>query len=144
MQFDGRIHLENAGSGFPRQNRYVPTSWYADGNNGPIELPALDFMERGEVLTWKVQPSHPNNPAFGNVTGACVFPNSTTKAYPFLDGQFDPQEGINTPDPVIYDSGDGPERYETIGEDPIIRVPDGVLFIALEGYRIIQPPSYTL
>jgi hypothetical protein len=143
MQFDGRIHLENAGSGFPRQNRYVPSAWYATGENGFVDLPALDFMERGEVLTWKVQPSHPNNPAFGNVTGACVFPNSTTKAYPFLDGQFDPHEGINTPDPVTYDGGEIP-GYETIGEDRIIRVPDGVLFIALEGYRIVQPPAFTL
>jgi hypothetical protein len=144
MQFDGRVHVENAGSGFPRQNRYVPTAWYADGNNGPIDLPALDFMERGEVLTWKVQPSHPNNPAFGNVTGACVFPNSTTKAYPFLEGQFDPHEGVNTTNPVTFAVTGGSHNFNTIGDDPIIRVPDGVLFIALEGYRIVQPPAYTL
>jgi hypothetical protein len=143
MQFDGRVHMENAGSGFPRQNKYVPTSWYADGNNGPVELPALDFMERGEVVTWKVQPSHPNNPGFGNVTGACVFPNAATKAYPFLDGQFDPHEGINTPDPVTFNDGEV-VGFETIGSDPVVRLPDGVLFLALEGYRIIQPPAYTL
>lgn len=124
MEFDGLVEFRNEGSGWPRQNNPVPTSFYAQEMNSPFPLGALDFFERGEVLTWSVTPTHTNNPAYGNVSsfGSGGF-------YPFLDSQYDVQEGIL--DPYIEDQ-------ET---DPITRLPNGFLIIGFSGFRIIQPPG---
>lgn len=134
MEFDGRVIVENAGSSYPRQNISVPSSFWTTQINSPQDLGALDFFERGEVITFRVQPNHVNNPPAGNVDGSCIFdvPNS----WPFLQGQFDRHEGICTPDAfTVNDDG----VTIPIVVDPIQRLPDGILTIGFLGYRIQQP-----
>ncbi len=134
MGFDGRLLVYNAGSSYPRQNLSVPTSMWSPSINAPQDLGCLDFFERGEALTVQVQANHVNNPAYGNVSGLAA---TGTDQWPFLAGQFDPHEGIFAPgvitdwDPVL-----------TFGTtDPIVRLPNGILTVAWEGYRIIQGPG---
>jgi hypothetical protein len=142
MEFDGRITIINAGSSFPRQNIPVPSSMWSPQINAPFELGALDFFERGEVLTLQVQPTHVNNPPVGNVDGECIFPAAAAAGflgYPFVGGQYDSHEGICTPNGVVMgDSGDI-DDWEPSTSDPVSRLPDGILTIGWEGYRIIQP-----
>jgi hypothetical protein len=136
MQFDGVIQIEDSGSNWPRQNRPIPSAFWAPETNGPIHLSALDFFERGSGITFRVKPNHANNPPAGNVTGANVFPNSgSIDGYPFGAGQYDVHEGICTPDAVTAED----DVYTPIETDPIQRLPDGYLVLALEGYRIGQP-----
>jgi hypothetical protein len=132
MEFDGRIIVENAGSSYPRQNISVPSSFWTPQINAPQELGALDFFERGEVITFRVQPNHVNNPAAGNVDGNAIF---GADGWPFLQGQYDRQEGICTPGAFTFDD-DTLVRLEV---DPIQRLPDGILTIGFSGYRILQP-----
>jgi len=140
MEFDGRIALENAGSSYPRQNKPAPSSFWAPETNGPIHLAALDFYERGEAITFRVQPTHSSNPPAGNAAGANVFPNSGgIDGYPFVEGQYDPHEGIATPEAVVADDG-----FIPIETDPIQRLSDGFVILALEGYRIVQPTGPAL
>lgn len=124
MEPDFRIKFENAGSSFPRSNIEVPSSFWTTSINEPFKLGALDFFERGEVMTIKVLPLHANNPAFGNLS-AYGAPNP---AYPFLDSGWDAIEGVN--DENNPDAGDS---------DPVNRVPNGILTIGFHGYRIVQP-----
>jgi hypothetical protein len=146
MEFDGRVQIESAGATFPRQNKSVPSAWWAQENNGPVELSALDVFERGECITWKVQPNHVNNPPAGNVGGSCVFPNAaaTVNGWPFVDGQYDPHEGVQTPSAVSIGAGANDWDFLPIADDPIVRLPDGYIILAYEGYRIIQPPGMVL
>lgn len=123
MEGDYRIKFENAGSSYPRSNIEVPSPFWTEEINSPFKLGALDFFERGEVLTFKILPTHANNAAFGNVSGF----GSPNPLFPFIDSQWDTIEGINDPN----------EEGET--EDPITRAPQGVLTIGFHGYRIIQP-----
>jgi hypothetical protein len=140
MEFDGRFRVINAGSSYPRQNISVPSSFWSTSINAPWDLGALDFFERGEVLTVEVQPTHTNNPPAGNVDGSCVFPNSPTPGYPFIEGQYDAHEGINTPAGVTIGVATPPDvALRLATADPIARLPDGILTIGWEGYRIIQP-----
>ena len=142
MEFDGYIELRNAGSALPRQNRPVPTAFWTSSLGAGIELGALDFFERGEVIEVLVQPTHPQNPSYGNVDGSVIFPNSVVppaSGWPFLDGQFDSHEGIATPG-AITNVVAGPAPT-ILAEDPITRAPAGILIVALEGYRIDQPPG---
>lgn len=125
MEGDFRVKFENAGSSYPRSNIEVPSPFWTKAINSPFELGALDFFERGEVMTFKVLPTHANNAAFGNVSGFGA-PNNL---YPFIDSQWDTVEGINDPNTA------------DVTEDPIIRAPQGVLTIGFHGYRIIQPPG---
>jgi hypothetical protein len=142
MQFDGVIQLEDAGSNWPRQNRAAPSSFWAPETNGPIPFSALDFFERGSVITLKVKPNHVSNPPAGNVSGAHVFANSgAIDGYPFIEGQYDVHEGIATPSGVAQEEDDAWVPVET---DPIQRLPDGYLVLALEGYRIGQPTGPVL
>lgn len=138
MEFDGYIELRNAGSALPRQNRPVPTAFWASPLGAGIELGALDFFERGEVIEVLVQPTHPQNPNYGNVDGSVIWPTLATPGWPFLDGQFDAHEGIATPG-AITNVADNPP--EIIANDPMARSPAGILIVALEGYRIDQPPG---
>jgi len=141
MEFDGRVEIVNAGSSFPRQNISVPTSMWTPHINSPFELAALDFFERGEVLSIRVQPTHVNNPPAGNVDGECVFPAAATLGflgYPFVSGQYDSHEGVCTPNGVVQGAGVA-NNWEPSTTDPVARIPDGVLTIGWEGYRIIQP-----
>ena len=140
MEFDGRIEIENAGSSYPRQNKPIPSAWWSSSINAPWDLGCLDFFERGEVVTFKVDPSHINNPPAGNVGSACIFPNTTNggNGWPFVDGQYDAHEGICTPQAVTVGTAD-PLQVNVISTDPVQRLPDGILTLAFEGYRIQQP-----
>lgn len=123
MEGDYRIKFENAGSSYPRSNIEVPSPFWTKDINSPFNLGALDFFERGEVLTFKVLPTHANNPAFGNVFGFGA-PNPN---FPFNQSQWDNVEGIADPNTA------------EVTEDPITRAPQGILTIGFHGYRIIQP-----
>lgn len=143
MEFDGRISVINAGSSYPRQNISIPSSFWAAEQNSPVALGALDFFERGEVLTVRVQPNHVNNPPAGNVDSDVIFPNRLAPAaggWPFVEGQYDSHEGIATPSGSTLGQ-DAPDelRASVLATDAIARLPEGILTIAWEGYRIIQP-----
>ncbi len=138
MSFDGRILMLNAGSSYPRMNQPLPTSIWTSQINDVQDLGALDFFERGEAITFKIYPNHVNNPPFGNADGADIFavaPNLGAPGYPFVAGQFDPQEGIVTPAAfAVVDS-----VITRLATDGVVRLPDGILTVGLKGYRIIQP-----
>jgi hypothetical protein len=140
MEFDGRIEVINAGSSYPRQNISVPSAFWSKAINAPWDLGALDFFERGEVLTVKVQPLHVNNPPVGNVDAACVFPNTANggTGWPFIEGQYDAHEGICTPGAATL-GDDTILRPNVLATDSVQRLPDGILTLGWEGYRIIQP-----
>jgi hypothetical protein len=124
MEFDGYVEFLNQGSGYFRGNRPVPTAFYTSEQNTAFQLGSFDFFERGESLQWKVTPGHINNPAAGNVggfLGAGIFPA--------LDSQYDVHEGVLD------------EFDPQASEDPVSRIPDGILGIGFHGFRIIQPPG---
>lgn len=125
MEGDYRIKFENAGSSYPRSNIEVPSPFWTKAINSPFNLGALDFFERGEVMTFKVLPTHANNASFGNVFGF----GSPNADYPFVDSQWDSVEGVADPNEA------------DVEVDPIVRAPQGVLTIGFHGYRIIQPPG---
>ena len=133
MELDALIQVIVQGASYPRQNYPVPSSFWSAQINSPVDLGALDFFERGEQITVRVQPTHPNNPSYGNANGASIF---GATSWPFLAGQFDPHEGIVTPY-AITDGSDHPAT--TLASDPVVRLPDGILTIAWEGYKIVQP-----
>lgn len=126
MEGDYRIKFENAGSSYPRSNIEVPSPFWSKNINEAFDLGALDFFERGEVLTFKVLPTHANNAAYGNVFGF----GTPNPLYPFADAQWDGVEGIADPNADAQ-----------VTADPINRAPQGVLTIGFHGYRIIQPPG---
>ena len=146
MEFDGRIEVVAAGASYPRQNRNVPSAFWASENNGPMTLGALDFFERSETIKVKVTPNHVNNPPAGNIDGDRVFPVRTTPVagtggWPFLDGQYDAHEGIGTVAPATIGQIAPPLRAALLATDSVTRVESGILTVAWEGYRIIQPPG---
>lgn len=140
MEYDGLVEVINAGSSYPRQNIEIPSAFWSGAVNGAWDLGALDFFERGEVITVKTQPTHVNNPPVGNVDSACVFPVTDNDGigWPFLDGQYDAHEGICTPGAVTL-GDDNPLEVNVLATDAVARLPDGILTFAWEGYRIIQP-----
>jgi len=125
MQPDFSIRTENEGFAYPRSNIYVPSAAWTKQINSPFELGALDVFERGEVITFRVQPNHPNNPAFGDIQSF----TGSGSAWPFLGSQFDAIEGIND------------EALTDVTADPVTRLPNGLLIIGFHGYKIIQPPG---
>ena len=125
MQPDFMIQEQNDGYSQPRSNIYVPSPAWTNQINSPFNLGALDFFERGEVITFKVQPQHPNNPSYGNVNGF----TGDNDAWPFVQSGFDAVEGVS--DPALQDTD----------VDPVTRLPNGILYIGLHGYKIIQPPG---
>lgn len=125
MQPDFSIRTENEGFAYPRSNLYVPSAAWTKQINSPFGLAALDVFERGEVIGFRVQPQHANNPSYGNVQSFTGAGNS----WPFLASQFDTQEGIN--DQIV--------AGETT--DPVTRLANGILVIGFHGYKIIQPPG---
>lgn len=145
MEFDGRIAVINAGSSYPRQNIPVPTTFWSSAINAPQDLGCLDFFERGEVITFQVSPTHVNNPPAGNADGPTMFGAGqygfgSPVGWPFLAGQYDPHEGIVTPRAICFTGGTTEDPVPvTAAEDPIVRLPDGILTLGFEGYRIIQP-----
>lgn len=136
MEFDARIELRNAGSSFPRQNMSVPSVFWTSQINSIQKLGCLDFYERGEAITFAVQPLHSNNPPFGNVEGVGIF--GAGSGWPFLEGQYDRQEGILTADAAAPDASD-PPVWASVDTDPVVRIPSGIVTIGLFGYRIQQP-----
>ena len=127
MQFDAAITLKNQGSGYPRSNIPVPSSFYSKFLNSPFELGALDFFARSDVIEFQVQPMHVNNPNYGNLSEF-----GAGGVFPFASAQFDHHEGINDTENLELVEG---------AADPVTRVPEGILIIGLHGYRIIQPPG---
>jgi hypothetical protein len=105
----------------------VPSTWWTKSINEPWELAALDFFERGEVLTLDILPMHPNNPAYGNINGG----NPLNALWPFLGSQWDAVEGIN----------DAARAAHTASTDPVTRNPAAILTIGWHGYRIVQAPG---
>lgn len=141
MLFDGTIEVVVEGASYPRQKIAVPTAFWTTSLQAPFDLAALDFFERHETVTFKVQPTHLNNPEAGNVDGEAVFPAAAaagTIGYPFLAGQYDPHEGIATPDCVELGTN-GSNDFVPASTDPITRLPSGIFIVGYEGYRIVQP-----
>jgi len=127
MQPDFLFRMENEGTAYPRSNIPVPSAGWTKQINSPFNLGALDVFERSEVITFRVQPLHPNNPSYGNVQ-SFTGPGSN---WPFLASQFDAVEGID--DEIVND--------DEVVADPVTRLPSGILYIGLHGYKIIQPPG---
>jgi hypothetical protein len=141
MEFDGRIQVINAGSSYPRQKDAVPSVFWSQNISDPFDLAALDFFERGEIITVMVQPNHVNNPPVGNVNGDTIW--GAVGGYPYLAGQYDQHEGIAYPQGTSQALG-GQMHYEggnivISTTEQIQRLPDGILTIGWEGYRIQQP-----
>src|SRR5262249_5736776 len=124
MQFDALVELVNQGSSWPRMNQRIPSTMWTTAINSPFQLGALDFFERGEVVQYKVTPTHANNPPAGNLSGYAA-----GGVYPFLASQYDVHEGVS--DPLLAN----------ITQDPITRLAQGTLYIGIHGFRIVQPPG---
>lgn len=144
MEFDGKVRVYCSGSSAERQNIAVPTAFWTSNINGPLDLAALDFFERGDVITFEVQPNHVNNPAAGNVSGTHVFPAvgglaTPTAGWPFIEGQFDAHEGVGTPHGSDKNVNGQVVLPDLLATDSVARLPDGILVIGYEGYRIRQP-----
>jgi hypothetical protein len=122
MVFDGYIEISS--STYPRQNQQVPTSLWAPGFNQMLQLPVLDYWEKGETIEIKIEPLHQNNPAGGNI-------QALLGSMPYLAGQFDGQEGVMPP---VWECTPGQS-------DVIARRPAGVLVLGVLGYKILQPPG---
>ncbi len=127
MEADYTIQFLNAGSSFPRSNIPVPSAFWTPQINAPFPLGALDVFERGEAMTFNVQPLHINNPSYGNIQ---AFAGGGAGSFPFLASGWDYIEGINDQADAAADA-----------TDPITRLPDGILTIGFHGYRIVQPPG---
>jgi len=125
MEQDFSIRVENEGTAYPRSNIYVPSPAWTEQINSPFMLGALDVFERSEVITFKVQALHPNNPAYGNVQSF----TGPSDAWPFLASQWDAVEGIND------------QIQNAVTVDPVTRLPNGILYIGMHGYKILQPPG---
>ena len=126
MEGDFRILFVEAGSTYPRSNIEVPSPFWTTEINSPFPLGALDVFERGEVLTFKVLPTHENNPPFGNVSGF----GAANASFPFGQSGWDAVEGVS--DPELVAAG---------ATDPITRLPNAIMTIGFHGYRITQPPG---
>ena len=127
MQGDFRIGVVNQGSGWPRQNLEVPSTFWSRSINEPFELAALDFFERSEVIQFTILPQHVNNPPFGNISGG----NPLNPLWPQIGSQFDAVEGIN----------DQARSGYTGTTDPVTRLPNMIMTIGFHGYRIVQQPG---
>jgi hypothetical protein len=125
MVFDGYVKLTNGT--YPRQNQQVPTSLWAPGFNQMLQLPVLDYWEKGDTIEFEVEPSHANNAPQGNI-------QALLGSMPYLDGQFDGQEGIMYP----------AWQCSPDVADVIQRRPAGILIVGLLGFKILQPPGVRL
>jgi hypothetical protein len=120
MEWDGFIELRN--QVYPRQSSQVPSSLWAPGWNQMLQLPVLDYFEKGTIIEFLVEPSHVNNPRSGNI-------QAVLGSMPYLDGQYDAVEGISYPSYAC----------EAGVSDVIQRQPDGILYVGLLGFKILQP-----
>jgi hypothetical protein len=126
MEMDFRIAVSDQGTSLARQNTPMPSSLWVKSNGDAFELGALDFFERNQVIRFDVQPLHPPNPAYGNISGF----TGPGGEWPFVDSGWDAIEGVSDPASVDVDN-----------VDPVTRNPTGVLTIGFHGYRIWQPPG---
>ena len=124
MEGDFTIKFVEGSTSYPRSNIPVPSTMWTRQINSPFELGALDFFERGDVITFSVLPLHPNNPQYGNVAGFAA----GNANYPFNTSQWDSVEGIQ--DAVDAAAGN---------TDPITRLPNATLIVGFHGFRIVQP-----
>lgn len=146
MCFDGVIAVELAGANYPRQNNPVPSAVWMRGQGSPLDLACCDVFEPGESVTFKVTPTHVNNPAFGNIqslmltgtnytyvaaTGGGANSPWPTGPFPFVAGGFDGHEGVN---------GQSVAGDSTTTADRNTRSPDGILTIGYQGYKLLQAP----
>lgn len=122
MEMDAYVTLKN--SVFPRQNQKVPSSLWSPGFNQMLQLPVLDYFEKGDTVEFEIEPLHINNPNAGNI-------QALLGSMPYLNGQYDGHEGI-TYDAWACDAG---------VSDVIQRRPQGIYVIGLLGFRILQPPG---
>jgi hypothetical protein len=69
-----------------------------------------------------------------------VFPDTANggMGWPFIEGQYDAHEGICTPGAATL-GDDTILRPNVLATDSVQRLPDGILTLGWEGYRIIQP-----
>lgn len=125
MEGDFLIKVVEGSTAYPRSNIPIPSGLWTKQINSPFELGALDFIERGDTLTFTVLPLHPNNPEYGNVSAYGTGANGN---YPFGASQWDAVEGIK--DPIDADAA---------AVDPVTRLPNAVLTLILSGFRIVQP-----
>jgi len=150
MSFDGLVSVETRASATRRQEQPVATTFWTDRDGGMVRLPTIDVFEPGELIDVVVEPTHPNNPAYGNVqslmyfnTGAGAFdfnPATGVAAnnpappgnFPSLAGQFDGHEGT--------DSSSLPGATDQT-TDPASRSASGLIQMGWLGYRILQGPS---
>ncbi len=146
MAFDGLVAVELAGANYQRQNAPVPSAFWMKGLGGPLDLACCDVFEPGDSVTIKVTPTHPNNPAFGDIQSLMYMGTDVTfdtakgggandpapaGPFPFVAGQFDGHEGVNA---QSY-AGDS-----TTTADRATRSPDGIVTIGYQGYKLVQPP----
>jgi len=124
MEGDFMIKFVEGSTSYPRSNISVPSTLWTRQINSPFDLGALDFFERGDVITFSVLPLHPNNPQYGNAFGGAAGDAN----YPFVTSQWDSVEGIQ--DAVNAAAG---------ATDPITRLPNATIIIGFHGYRIVQP-----
>jgi hypothetical protein len=121
MCWDGTIKVSN--TIFKRQSGDVPSSLFAPGFESSMQLPVLDYYDKGETIEVIAQPNHVNNPPFGNI-------QTVSGALPFLAGQFDAHEGIGYTAGILAGQA-----------DTIVRQPDGILVVVLHGFRIVSAPG---
>lgn len=126
MEGDFRIETRFQSSGLPRSNIPVPSSFWTTQINSPFPFGALDFFGKNEIVEIRVSPQHVNNPSNGNIAGTQIPP------YPFAGSQFDQQEGVVDPYNALVTVDD---------QDPVTRVPAGIVIIGYYGFRIQQPPG---
>ena len=126
MEGDYRIQVQLAGSAYPRSNIEVPSPFWTTQINSPFQLGALDVFERSEVLSFKVLPTHENNPPFGSVFGFGA-PNAN---FPFSASGWDAVEGVSDPNDALAEA-----------TDPMTRLPNAIMTIGFHGYIIVQPPG---
>jgi hypothetical protein len=124
MEGDFMIKFVEGSTAYPRSNISVPSTLWTRQINSPFELGALDFFERGDVITFSVLPLHSNNPQYGNAFGFAAANGN----YPFVTSQWDSVEGIR-------DAVDA----SAAATDPITRLPNATLIIGFHGFRIVQP-----
>lgn len=145
MEFDGRVSVYVQGSGAPRQNIGVPSSLWVEGAGESFVLGALDFFERGDTMVFEVVPTHVNNPPAGNVNGSRVLPAvgglGVAAGWPYIEGQFDAHEGIATPSASDVNVADALRLPDLLATDNVTRLPNGILILGYEGFRIGQPIS---
>jgi phosphoribosyl-AMP cyclohydrolase len=150
MSFDGLVSIETRASATRRQEQPVPSTFWTDRDGGMVALPTIDVFEPGEIIDVVVEPTHPNNPAYGNIqnlfyfntgagyddydsaTGIAANNPAPVGQFPSLAGQFDGHEGT--------DAASLP-RATANTKDPASRNATGYLTVGYIGYRILQGPS---